>query len=57
MLLLQEYGIVYWQVGDVVADRGYTYPINSGNAGIVLLREFVREGSIFLGRYLSQIGH
>ena len=53
MLLMQKHDIVYWQVGDAVADRGYTYPINSGNAGIVLLRKFVREGSIFPGMHSS----
>ena len=50
---MQKHDIVYWQVGDAVADRGYTYPINSGNAGIVLLREFVGEDSIFPGMHLS----
>ena len=30
MLLLQEYGIVYWQVGDAVVGRGHTYPITVG---------------------------
>lgn len=50
---MQEDDIVYWQVGDAVVGRGHTYPINSGDAGIVLLREFVREGSIFPGRHSS----
>ena len=44
---MQKHDIVYWQVGDAVVGRGHTYPINSGDAGIVLLREFVGEGSIF----------
>ena len=27
MLLIQEYGILYWQVGDAFVGRGYTFPI------------------------------